>query len=55
MGKGRSTHPCTFTLRAVGRQRYAVATSREVAVWEVDHDLDYNVLRGGHEKAVVAL
>jgi hypothetical protein len=39
----------------MGRQRYAVATSREVTLWEVDHDLEYNVARGGHDKAVVAL
>ena len=32
------------------RQRYAVTTARDVSLWEVDHELDYNVLRGGHEK-----
>jgi hypothetical protein len=26
-----------------------------MSVWRVDHDLDYNVLRGGHTRAVVAL
>ena len=65
----------------MGRQRYAVYTTREVQVrclaylflllndpthpprtsyptlqiWEVDHELDFNVLRGGHTNAVVSL
>jgi hypothetical protein len=37
------------------RQRYAVATEREVTIWQVQHELAYNILRGGHDKAVISL
>ena len=28
---------------------------QDIMVWRVEHDLDYNVLCGGHDKAVIAL
>eukprot|EP00798_Chlamydomonas_sp_ICE-L_P028022 gene28022-31123_t len=42
-------------LQATKKQMYAVATAREVSIWLIDHDLDFNVLRGGHEKAVITI
>ncbi|GLC46623.1 hypothetical protein PLESTB_001224200 [Pleodorina starrii] len=39
----------------LGRQLYAVATGREVGLWRIEHELDYNIARGGHEKAVIGL
>lgn len=32
-----------------------MSTVREVTLWRVQHDLEYNILRGGHEKAVISL
>ncbi len=37
------------------RQLYAVVTGHELSLWHVEHELDYNVARGGHDKAVIAL
>ncbi|KAG2492355.1 hypothetical protein HYH03_009303 [Edaphochlamys debaryana] len=43
-------------VRAVlGRQLYAVVAARELTLWRIEHELDYNVARGGHEKAIIGL
>ncbi|GAX81159.1 hypothetical protein CEUSTIGMA_g8592.t1 [Chlamydomonas eustigma] len=47
--------PILSIAHALGRQRYVVSTAREVTFWEVNHELEYNVLRGGHDKAIVSL
>lgn len=62
---GHCPSPCPFLssdlslsvypLDHANRQCYAVSTAREVTVWRVQHDLEYNILRGGHEKAVISL
>ena len=39
----------------VKRQQFAVTRETDVTLWEINHSLDYNILRGGHEKAVVSL
>lgn len=38
----------------VNRQQYAVTRETDVSLWEINHNLDYNILRGGHEKAVIS-
>lgn len=47
--------PPAVSIHRIQRQRYAVTTANDVTVWEVNHELDYNILRGGHEKAVISL
>ncbi|PNH10255.1 Outer row dynein assembly protein 16 [Tetrabaena socialis] len=39
----------------LGRQLYAVMTAHDLGLWQIEHELDYNVARGGHEKAVISL
>jgi hypothetical protein len=39
----------------LGRQKYAVVTGHDLSLWHIEHELDYNVARGGHDKAVIAL
>ena len=36
-----------IAIHRVERQRFAVTREIDVSVWEVNHDLDYNILRGG--------
>ncbi|GFR51000.1 hypothetical protein Agub_g13326, partial [Astrephomene gubernaculifera] len=44
------------SIRAVlGRQVYAVVTARDLGLWLIEHELEYNIARGGHEKAVISL
>mmetsp|Transcript_30067 Transcript_30067/g.77977 ORF Transcript_30067/g.77977 Transcript_30067/m.77977 type:complete len:848 (-) Transcript_30067:359-2902(-) len=47
--------PINQICAVLGRERYAVATEREVSVWCVRHEHEYTKLRGGHTRAVVAL
>ncbi len=37
------------------RHLYAVMTEHDLSVWHLNHELDYNLLRGGHTRAVISL
>ncbi|EFJ40323.1 hypothetical protein VOLCADRAFT_99881 [Volvox carteri f. nagariensis] len=52
---GGSSSSIQSVVSVLGRQLYAVTTARELGLWIIDHELDYNVARGGHEKAVISL
>jgi hypothetical protein len=54
-GACASPFPAQAITKVLGRQLYAVLTGREYSLWQIEHDLEYNMARGGHEKAVIAL
>ncbi|GIL56264.1 hypothetical protein Vafri_11611 [Volvox africanus] len=54
-GSGASSGSIQSVASVLGRQLYAITTTRELGLWIIDHELDYNIARGGHEKAVISL
>ncbi|KXZ44857.1 hypothetical protein GPECTOR_61g810 [Gonium pectorale] len=54
-GNGGGGCPIVSITAVLERQLYAVVTARELALWRIEHELDYNIARGGHEKSVIAL
>ncbi|KAG2447723.1 hypothetical protein HYH02_007183 [Chlamydomonas schloesseri] len=54
-GPGSGPSGILSVTAVLGRQLYAVTTARELSLWLIEHELEYNVARGGHEKAVISL
>lgn len=54
-GATSQPHHIQAITKVLGRQLYAVLTGREYTLWQIEHELEYNMARGGHEKAVISL
>ncbi|PNW82472.1 hypothetical protein CHLRE_06g280350v5 [Chlamydomonas reinhardtii] len=54
-GTGSGPSGILSVTAVLGRQLYAVTTARELSLWLIEHELEYNVARGGHDKALISL